>query len=192
MRRRAAARWCVASLPVGWTTSAVDGATSGRGRRVIVVVSALDAPRDAGVGVVGCRRLLSATTVRVARWFACEVDPPSTSTSRSPNWMEEDDDDDVDDDDRDDHHHHDYGVDDDHRVTRDAWYRGVRTTLERRQRRPRRARRLPVHPAPNLVSDIYTCECHEVELTGVENHVITATELQDKYVYYILIYQTKV
>lgn len=35
---------------------------------------------------------------------------------------------------------------------RDAWYRGIPTPMERRQRRPRRPRCFPVHPAPDMVS----------------------------------------
>ncbi|KYN15926.1 hypothetical protein ALC57_11895 [Trachymyrmex cornetzi] len=46
----------------------------------------------------------------------------------------------------------DEGGDDD--ATRDAWYRGIPTTLERRQRRPRRARRFSVHRASHMVSGI--------------------------------------
>lgn len=59
----------------------------------------------------------------------------------------------------------DEGGDDD--ATRDAWYRGVPTTLERRQRRPRRARRFPVHPASHLVSG--TKRSRGMESGGVRN-----------------------
>lgn len=146
MRRRVAHRCAIGDSQEESVVAIVDTSLADQGwtaqskaiTRVIVIVSAyVGAPRDADVGVVGCRRRSLATIVGqigrrpFARWFACEVD------SRSPAyWMEDDDDEGGDDDD----------------ATRDAWYRGVSTTLERRQRRPRRARRFPIHPASYMVS----------------------------------------
>lgn len=151
MRRRAARRHAVGGSQEEEAVTATDGVvgwaaeewTTNAIRVTATTVSALvGAARDADVGVVVDRRCLLAAVAgqigRVARWFACEVWIRGSPAC----WMEDGDDEGGDEDD----------------ATRDAWYRGVPATLERRQRRPRRARRFPVHPAPHLVSGNETAE----------------------------------
>lgn len=142
MRRRVARRQAVGGSQgeVVTTTSGIVGRaaeewTTNAIRVTVTAVSALvGAALDADVGVVVDRRCLLAAIAgqigRVVRWFACEVDSHLPAC-----WMEDDEDE---------------GGDDD--ATRNAWHCGVPTTLERRQRRPRRARRFPVHRASHMVS----------------------------------------